>query len=122
MDLSRIVTREFDEDGLMLSVGEMQKVAIARIFAHQYHTLILDEPSSSLDPMVEYEINKVLLKGLDGKTVIFISHRLSTTKMADKIFLIDDGEIVEFGTHCELMKINGKYSDMFKKQAERYKI
>ena len=118
--LNQVVTKEFDNEGLMFSGGEMQKVAIARIFAHPYHTLILDEASSSLDPIIEYDYNNSLLKALDGKTVVFISHRLSTTKMADKIFLLANGNIVESGTHQELMRINGKYADMFKKQAERY--
>jgi ATP-binding cassette subfamily B protein len=114
------LTREFDQDGINLSGGEAQKIAISRCFFKPSRYLIMDEPSSSLDPISEYELNQTLLHGAVGKSVIFISHRLSTTRMADKIFMMDQGEIVERGSHNELMEQNGKYAEMFRLQAENY--
>ncbi len=122
VDGNSIITREFDDNGIVFSGGESQKVAIARVFAHPFHTLILDEPSSALDPIAEYNFNKILIEASEGKTLIFISHRLSTTKIADRIFMIENGEIIEAGTHQELMNKNGKYSMMFNMQAEKYRI
>ena len=121
-NIDKNITREFDDNGMVLSGGEAQRVAIARIFAHHFHTLILDEPSSALDPIAEYNFNKTLIEASEGKTVIFISHRLSTTQIADRIVMIENGKIIETGTHQELMKKNGKYSIMFKMQAKKYKI
>lgn len=114
------LTREFDQDGINLSGGEAQKIAISRCFFKQFRYLIMDEPSSSLDPISEYELNQTLIHGAAGKSVIFISHRLSTTRMADKIFMMDQGEIIERGSHNELMEQNGKYAEMFRLQAENY--
>ena len=116
------ITREFDNDGTILSGGEMQKVAIARIFAANSDFVIMDEPSSALDPISEYELNELMMNSSYHKTVIFISHRLATTRMADKIYMLDDGEIIEQGNHVELMKLNGKYAEMFRMQAEKYLI
>ena len=115
------VTKEFDEEGVELSGGEKQKLALARTYASNYDVIILDEPNSALDPLAEAEIyNKMMSLG-DKHTLIFISHRLSTTIKADKIFLFEHGEIIEAGTHKELMQIeNGKYQYMFKVQAENY--
>ncbi|MDF2922046.1 MAG: transporter related [Paenibacillaceae bacterium] len=114
------LTREFDQEGINLSGGEAQKIAISRCFFKPFRYLIMDEPSSSLDPISEYELNRTLVHGAAGKSVIFISHRLSTTRMADKIFMMDNGEIIEQGSHNELMKRNGKYAEMFLLQAEDY--
>lgn len=116
------LTREFIEDGVNLSGGEEQKVAIARIFAKQCSCVILDEPSSALDPISEYKLNQTMLTLSEHKTVIFISHRLSTTCMADRIIMLENGRIIEEGSHDELMKMNGKYSEMFLKQAEKYTV
>ena len=82
----------------------------------------MDEPSSALDPIAEYELNHSILKNAEGKTVIFISHRLSTTRMADKIYMFDSGEIIESGSHDELMQLNGKYAEMYRVQGEKYKL
>jgi ATP-binding cassette subfamily B protein len=114
------LTREFDQEGINLSGGEAQKIAISRCFFKPFHYLIMDEPSSALDPISEYELNQTLLHGAAGKSVIFISHRLSTTRMADQIFMMENGEIIERGSHNELMKRNGKYAEMFRLQAEKY--
>lgn len=116
------LSREFDSEGVPLSGGEEQKIAISRAFVEDKDILILDEPSSALDPLAEYDINQKILSLAAEKTVIFISHRLSTVRMADMIYMMDSGEVVESGTHDELMKLDGKYAEMFRKQAENYMI
>lgn len=115
------LTKEFYDDGVNLSGGESQKVAIARIFAKPYDLIIMDEPSSALDPIAEYELNHTILEYAQDKTVVFISHRLSTTRMADRILMFTDGKLIESGSHDELMAKNGKYAEMFKLQAEKYR-
>ena len=115
-----ILLREFDDDGLSLSGGEAQKIAIARAFYKPCPFAVLDEPSANLDPVAEYALNQSMSKAADNKTVVFISHRLSTTVMADEIFMLEKGEIIERGTHEELMALNGKYAYMFRLQAEKY--
>ncbi|MBQ5823856.1 MAG: ABC transporter ATP-binding protein [Clostridia bacterium] len=116
-----ILLREFDDDGVSLSGGEAQKVAVARAFYKDCPFAILDEPSANLDPVSEYSLNEAMSRAAKDKTVIFISHRLSTTVMADVIYMLENGEIVESGTHEELMAMNGKYAYMFNLQAEKYK-
>lgn len=118
--LKTILLREFDDNGLMLSGGEQQKVAIARAFYKNCPYVILDEPSANLDPVSEYELNHAMMTAAKDKTVIFISHRLSTTRNADKIFMMENGKIIERGSHEDLMKQNGKYAEMFNLQAEKY--
>lgn len=115
------LTREFDPKGTNLSGGESQKIAIARVFARPCELIIMDEPSSALDPVAEYELNKSILDFARDKTVIFISHRLSTTKMADRIYMFDSGRLAEVGSHEELMAKHGKYAEMFELQAEKYR-
>lgn len=115
-----ILLKEFDENGLMLSGGEQQKLAIARVFYKQCPYIILDEPSANLDPVSEYELNKAISDGCEDRTVIFISHRLSTTRHADRILMLENGRIVESGSHDELMEKDGKYAYMFRLQAEKY--
>ncbi len=114
------ILREFDDEGTMLSGGESQKMAVARAFYKDCPFAILDEPSANLDPIAEYELNKAMLEAAEHKTVIFISHRLSTTVGADRIYVMAGGEIVESGTHDELMKKDGTYAYMFRLQAEKY--
>ncbi len=115
-----ILLREFDDEGLMLSGGEQQKLAIARVFYKQCPYIILDEPSANLDPVSEYELNQAISRNCEDRTVIFISHRLSTTRHADRIFMLENGRIIESGSHDELMELDGKYAYMFKLQAEKY--
>lgn len=115
------LTREFNDEGTNLSGGEAQKVAIARVFAGEYPIVIMDEPSSALDPMAEYNLNQSILKNTKDKTVVFISHRLSTTRIADKIYMFSSGELVEQGSHEELLKTEGKYAEMFRLQSEKYR-
>ena len=118
------LTREFDEDGVNLSGGEAQKIAISRVFLKNEDRAvsILDEPSSALDPVSEYKLNKNLIENAGDNTVIFISHRLSTTRMADRIYLFEHGKIIEQGTHDELMAQNGRYREMFDRQARNYLV
>lgn len=115
------VLREFDDDGAMFSGGESQKIAIARAFYKDCPYVILDEPSANLDPIAEYNLNSAMIEAAKDKSVIFISHRLSTTVNADKIYVMEKGRIIESGTHEELMKQNGTYAYMFSLQAENYK-
>lgn len=113
--------REFDDSGKMLSGGEAQKVAIARAFYKSCPYVILDEPSANLDPIAEYNLNKAMMEAARDKTVVFISHRLSTTVGADKIYVMEKGKIIEEGSHKELMEKKGTYAYMFNLQAEKYK-
>lgn len=114
------LTREFEEKGVNLSGGEAQKVAIARTFYDSSPVIILDEPSSALDPLSEYQLNQTMLHAAEKKTVIFISHRLSSTVMADRIYMLEKGRIIEEGSHNKLMEQDGKYAQMFRMQAEKY--
>lgn len=116
------LTREFDDNGANLSGGEQQKIAIARVFARDCNLMILDEPSSALDPNAEYKLNQSITEKTKDKTVVFISHRLSTTRMADRIYMFDSGRLAESGSHTELMALNGKYAEMFSLQAKKYQI
>lgn len=113
--------REFDDEGTMLSGGESQKIAVARAFYKKCPYVILDEPSANLDPVAEYKLNRAMMDAAQDKTVIFISHRLSTTVNADKIYVMENGSIIESGSHQELMDRNGTYAYMFNLQAEKYK-
>lgn len=114
------LTREFDDEGEVLSGGEAQKVSLARIFACDSPFVILDEPSSALDPIAEYKMFDNMIKACEGRSLIFISHRLASAVLADRIYLLDDGEIIESGGHAELLEKGGKYAEMFRKQAENY--
>ncbi len=114
------ITTEFDPKGVDLSGGEAQKVAIARAFYKDADILIMDEPSSALDPIAEYQLNKAMHDAAVGKTVFYISHRLSTTRDADRIIMLEQGRIIESGTHEELLGLNGKYAQMWHAQAGKY--
>lgn len=114
------LTKEFSDDGTILSGGESQKAAIARMFMCDMPIAILDEPSSALDPIAEYRLNRSMLQNAENQAVILISHRLSTTKDADRIILLENGSIVESGTHSELLAKSGKYAEMWNVQAEKY--
>ncbi len=116
-----IISREFDEKGTGLSGGEEQKLCVARMFAKDFDLAILDEPSSALDPVAEYKMYESLIAGTKHKTVIYISHRLSSAVLSDKIYVFGDGTVREQGTHKELMEKNGIYAEMFNLQASSYK-
>ena len=120
--LKQVLSREFDErDGANLSGGQWQKVALARSFFRDPNILVLDEPTSAIDAKAEYEIFREIMESQKVKTTIIISHRFSTVRKAEKILVMRDGEIVERGTHAELMRANGMYREMFELQAEGYK-
>lgn len=113
------VTREFNRNGAVFSGGEIQRIAIARVFASDADIYILDEPTSSLDPLSEERINKLIIRNTN-KAMIIIAHRLSTVVDADKIYLINHGRIEESGTHEEMMNLNGLYAKMFNTQKSLY--
>ena len=118
--INTIVTREFHRRGSVFSKGQTQKIAVARGYAQNYQLLILDEPSSALDPLAEAKMYHNMLEMGRNKSLIFISHRLSATANVDRIYLFSNGRIAESGTHEELMKLNGIYKEMFTSQAEKY--
>ncbi|HOV70565.1 MAG TPA: ATP-binding cassette domain-containing protein, partial [Clostridia bacterium] len=116
-----VLTKEFDLGGLVLSGGEYQKIVVARAFIKKGGIAILDEPSSNLDPAAEREVFQNLLNACRDKTVIFISHCLSSASLADRIYVMQAGTIAEHGTHDELIKKRGIYYDMFTKQKSVFK-
>lgn len=120
--ISSIMTREFDENGIVLSGGQNQKIALSRIYTKESGVLILDEPSSSLDSKSENEMYRAMLESAQGKTLILISHRLSSVKDVDRIYYMERGRIVESGCHEELMNLNGKYAQMWHAQADKYAV
>ena len=115
------LTSSFDSDGVELSGGEGQKLAIARTVYKNSPIIILDEPTASLDPKAESEIYDSYFSIAAKKTTIFISHRMSSSTVADKIALFDNGHIAEYGTHAELYTKGGLYTEMFDKQAQFYR-
>lgn len=114
------LTKEFDKDGIILSGGEAQKVAIARVMVGKFGLLLLDEPSAALDPLAEAQMGSYILSAANTTTTIIVSHRLSTVRNADRIILFDKGQIVEIGNHDELMRLQGKYYEMFTEQSKNY--
>ena len=118
--IDSVVTREFADDGVVFSGGEGQKIAVARAFAKESPIRIFDEPSSALDPIAEYELFSSIMKDGESHTMIFISHRLSSVKDADRIFMLEQGRLIEEGTHRELIQFDGRYAEMYKKQAMNY--
>ena len=114
------LTTEFEENGVNLSGGEGQKLAVARVFYKDANLIILDEPSSALDPIAEYHLNHSMLTAAENKSVVFISHRLSTTRIADRIYMLEKGRIIEEGSHAELLERKGKYAEMWRVQAGQY--
>lgn len=121
-DINTLITNEFSDSGIFLSRGQEQMIAIARIFVKDNLFIVLDEASSTLDPLTELKVNKKLLELSENKTVIFISHHLSITKYVDKIYVLSHGSLIEVGSHDELMLIDGEYANMFKLQAEKYRL
>ncbi|MBE6788145.1 MAG: ABC transporter ATP-binding protein [Ruminococcaceae bacterium] len=112
--------RIFEPDGLELSIGQWQKLAIARAFYSDSDILILDEPTASLDPIAEQEIYNQFDELRENKTTVFVSHRLSSATVADQIIVLENGCVIENGTHDELMSLGGKYHKLFSTQAKRY--
>ena len=112
--------RVFEQSGLELSVGQWQKIAVARAFLRDSDFVILDEPTASLDPMAEQEIFSQFDGLRQGKGTIFVSHRLSSATIASKIIVLENGRIVEEGNHEQLMRLGGKYAELFTTQAKHY--
>jgi ATP-binding cassette, subfamily B, bacterial len=109
------------EDGQELSIGQWQKVALARAFMRDAAIIVLDEPTSSLDALAEAELFERFRALLAGRTAILISHRFSTVHMADRIYVLDRHRIIEQGTHTELVRQNGLYARMYRAQSEHYR-
>ncbi len=109
------------EGGTDLSLGQWQRIALARAFLRNSSVIILDEPTASLDAKAEYEIFKKFTELTQGKTTFLISHRFSTVRLADRIIVVENGKLLEQGSHQELMLNNGRYAEMFNLQAEGYK-
>ncbi len=114
------LTKLFEHDGTELSIGQWQKLSVSRAFYSDSDILILDEPTASLDAIAEQQIFNQFEELTKGKTSIFVSHRLSSATTADKIIVLENGQIVEEGTHKELMQAQGKYFELFTTQAKRY--
>lgn len=114
------INREFDEHGVEFSGGEMQRLALARAYYKGSPIVILDEPTAALDPKSELNLYEHFQSIIDDKIAIFISHRLASTALCDRIVVFSAGQIVELGTHKELLDLNGIYANMWKVQAELY--
>lgn len=119
--VNTLLTKEFDDEGASLSGGETQKLAIARLFAKKFDVAVLDEPSSALDPVAESKMYDALADGTRGKTVLYISHRLSSAANADRILVFHGGRLTETGNHAQLMEKGGEYCEMFTLQASGYR-
>ncbi len=122
VSLETEVTHEFNNKGIVFSEGEIQKIGLARIINGNFGLLLLDESSSSLDPIAEYELNQRILEKSQNVTTVIVAHRLSSIRDADKIYFIGNGKVMESGTHDELMKNKGRYYEMFIKQSKKYII
>lgn len=114
------MVKQITENGTELSGGEQQRLLLARALYKDAPVLILDEPTAALDPIAENEIYQAYGRLTEGKTSVFISHRLASTRFCDRILVMEQGEITESGTHEELMKLNGRYAEMFRVQSEYY--
>lgn len=111
---------QFDPSGLILSGGESQKLMLANCYYSDKSVLVMDEPSSALDPVAERDFNRQVSELSGDKLTLFVTHRLSTVHMADTIYVIDDGRLCGQGSHEELMNEEGIYRDMWNIQVERY--
>jgi len=115
------LTHEFSENGELLSGGQTQNLALMRLFCNQQADIyVLDEPTGALDPITEAQFFETIRENSAGKTVFFISHRFASSKAADKVLFMENGEIIEIGTHDELMEQNGAYAKMYRMQAQYY--
>jgi ATP-binding cassette subfamily B protein len=109
------------EEGAQLSGGEWQRLALARAFMRDAPILVLDEPTAGLDARAEYELFRRFRELAHGRTVLLISHRFSTVRMADRIYVLEAGHVVESGSHEELLACGGRYAELFHLQATGYR-
>jgi ATP-binding cassette subfamily B protein len=116
----QVLGRRF-EGGLDLSIGQWQKIALARSYMRDGQILVLDEPTANLDARAEFEVYERFAALTHGKTAILISHRFSTVRVADRILVLSHGNIVEEGSHNQLISLGGKYAELFQFQAARYR-
>ena len=115
------LTRKFEQNGVILSGGQLQKLLLARALYKDSPIVVMDEPTAAMDPLAEAELYNQFSKLVEGKTSIFISHRLASTRFCDRIILLKDGHIEEDGCHDDLMKLNGEYARLFNIQAKNYR-
>lgn len=115
------VLKIFDAEGIELSGGEKQKLALARALYKDAPVVLLDEPTAAMDALAEYKLYSKFNDLFEGKTSIYISHRLSSTRFCDKVAMFENGHMVEYGNHKQLMKEEGKYAELFEVQAQYYK-
>jgi ATP-binding cassette, subfamily B, bacterial len=108
------------KDGTELSGGQWQKIALARAYMRDAQLIVLDEPTSALDARAEHEVFKRFTNLIEGKMAVLISHRFSTVRMADRILFLEKGRLTEYGSHHELLELNGKYAELFDLQAQGY--
>jgi len=120
--LDTSITRIFSDDGIELSGGQHQKLALARALFRRHTAMVLDEPSSNLDPKAEHEVFTALKKLTDGKMTIFTSHRLSNVFLADRIIVLENGQIVEDGTQKELLKNKQRFAELYNYQSEKFAL
>ena len=120
MSTDSFVTQTFSDDGINFSGGETQKLAIVRALYKDAPIIVLDEPTSALSPQSEYEIYRSFNSLTENKTVLFISHRLSSCRICDKILLLHHGKLEAIGSHDELFGSNALYTEMFSSQAELF--
>lgn len=119
--LEQYVTKNFDEDGIELSGGQYQKLALARMYYRDSQVVLLDEPSAALDPEAEFKLFRYLEEYCEDRTTIFTSHRLSNIHLANHILLMEEGRLIEEGRHTELMERNGRYAQLYNYQAQKFK-
>lgn len=121
MTIDSVVTKEFDDNGVVFSGGQLQKLAIARAIANNGRIIVMDEPSSALDPLAEQKMFQRLNELSADRTLIYITHRISAAVNADKIYFMEQGRICESGSHEELLKLNRKYAAMYRMQSNNYR-
>lgn len=120
IELKTYLTRTIMKGGTDFSGGQYQRMLLARALYKDAPVLVLDEPTSALDPIAESEIYDSYAQYTKGKTAVFISHRFASTRFSDRILMLENGQVIEEGTHEELMKLQGKYAEMFRVQSNYY--